>query len=337
MRSRETPEQLSGPKVVALAVTMGLMTCEQSVGEIPRRHGLERPKGPRDPTTGPRILSQMRQKLFATGRLPMAKGARKLYRRLIESRFPHWSHVRHQARWQRKWARPDYNPFWRTEEPQKELVEAIQSGWLPQEGWTYDIGCGGGESSRWLSQMGLRTVGLDFSAAAIEICRRLGGDNDRSRFEVVDMCAEEIPLEPAAAMIDRGCFHQIPAHFRGIYVRNAARLINSGGHFLLIAGTYQRDGYRSNRNARSKEDLCQEIEQLFQQYFRIDRIQPTEINASDGSAGMPAVAFWMSRHVDLTTGSEGIPPRCGQKSGIPGPSRRRLKSDGSLPATLRRK
>jgi hypothetical protein len=151
------------------------------------------------------------------------------------------------------------------------------------------------------------------------------------------MCAEQIPLEPAAAMIDRGCFHQISEHFRLAYVRNAARLIKSGGHFLLIAGTYQRDGHRSNRNARSKEDLCQEIGQLFQQYFRIERIQPTTINASDGSAGMPAVAFWMSRHVDLTTGSEGVPPALCPEKRNSRPSRRRLKSDGSLPATLRRK
>ena len=300
MRSPENLGQLSGPKVVAIAGAMSLVACEGSVREIPRRHELHKTKGPPHPTKYSRILPQMRQTLLATERLPLAQAARKLFRHLIDNRFPRWSHVCHQARWERKWACPDYNPFWRTEEPQNELVEAVQAGWFPQEGWIYDIGCGAGESSRWLSQRGLHTLGLDFSAAAIEICQRFAGDNGRSRFVVVDMCAEQIPLEPAAAMIDRGCFHQISEHFRLAYVRNAARLIKSGGHFLLIAGTYQRDGHRSNRNARSKEDLCQEIGQLFQQYFRIERIQPTTINASDGSAGMPAVAFWMSRHVDLT-------------------------------------
>jgi SAM-dependent methyltransferase len=285
----EILERISRPKVVETDGTMSLMADEGSARDI---------RGWPDATKRSQILPQMRQTLFATGRL--IKGALKLFRRLIEDRFPHWSHVRHQARWERKWARPDYNPFWRTEEPQKELVEAIQTGWLPHEGWIYDIGCGAGESSRWLSQMGLHTVGLDFSAAAIEICRRFGSDNDRSRFEVVDMCAEEIPLEPAAAMIDRGCFHQIPEHFRSAYVRNAARLINSGGHFLLIAATYQRDSHKSNRNACSEEDLCQEVEQLFPQYFKIERVEPTTIKASDGGTGMPAVAFWMSRHVALT-------------------------------------
>jgi len=299
MRSSENPEQSSGPKVAALSGTMGLVVGRGNGRYIPRQHGLHGTKGPPHPAAKcSGILPRMRQTLLAPGRLPLARGAQKSFRRLIANRFPRWSHVCHQARWERKWARPDYHPFWRTEEPQKELVEAIQTGWFPREGWIYDIGCGAGESSRWLSQRGLHTLGLDFSAAAIEICQRFAGDNDRSRFAVVDMCAEDIPLEPAAAMIDRGCFHQISEHFRLAYVRNAARLVNSGGHFLLIAGTYQRDGHRSNRNARSKEDLCREIQQLFQQYFSIERMQPATINAFDGGAGMPAVAFWMSRHVE---------------------------------------
>lgn len=239
------------------------------------------------------------RRAISPGRL--IRGALGLFRGLIEKLFPKWSHVRHQARWERKWARPDYKPFWRTEEPQKEFVEAIQTGWLPKEGWIYDIGCGAGESSRWLIERGLRIFGLDFSAVAIEICRRAAGDTDRSRFEVVDMCAEEMPLEPAAAMIDRGCYHQIPENFRPAYVRNAARLIKPGGHFLLIAATLQREGH-CNRFGRSEQKLCREVEHLFQQYFRIERVRPTTMSTSHRGVTMPAVAFWMSRHVDLNTG-----------------------------------
>lgn len=224
-------------------------------------------------------------------------GAFKLIQKLLEDRFPNWSHVRHQARWERKWARPDYQPFWRTEEPQKEFVEAISSGWLPKDRWVYDIGCGAGESSYWLSEQGLHTLGLDFSAAAIDLCRRLITDGkDNLRFEVVDMCADEMPLEPTAALIDRGCFHQIAEHFRPAYVQSAARLTEPGGHFLLLAATYQRDGYRNNRHACSEADLAQQVEQLFRQYFTIERTEPTTINTTDGGEGMPAVAFWMVRH-----------------------------------------
>ena len=226
----------------------------------------------------------------------LAAGAFHLGERLVEDRFPRWSHIRHQARWERKWARPDYKPFWRTEQPQKELVEAIGNGWLPKDCWVYDIGCGAGETSRWLSEQGLHTLGLDFSAAAIDICRRLiNTHEDILRFEVVDMCAEEMPLPPTAALVDRGCFHQIKTKFRQAYVRNAARLTAPGGHLLLIAATYQHDRYQNNPHACSEDKLAREVEQLFREYFQVERIEPATINTNDGGPGMPAVAFWMVR------------------------------------------
>jgi len=121
--------------------------------------------------SGPNAV-RIRETLRTTGRRLFIRDALKLFDDLVEARFPSWSRARRQARWERKWARPNYKPFWRTEEPQKEIVEAIESGWLPKEGWVYDIGCGSGETSRWLSQQGVHAFGLDFSAAAIEICRR---------------------------------------------------------------------------------------------------------------------------------------------------------------------
>ena len=215
----------------------------------------------------------------------------------VEDCFPNWSHARHQARWERKWARPDYNPFWRTDEPQKEYFEAIETGWLPKDRWVYDIGCGAGESTRWLHGQGLRTLGLDFSASAIDICRRLSQeDADNLRFEVIDMCADQIGLEPTAAIVDRGCFHQIAEHFRPAYVRNAARLTEPGGHFLLLAGTYQRDKYRNNRHACSADQLIREVSVLFAPHFTIERADGGVITTADGGEGMPAVAFWMVRH-----------------------------------------
>ena len=226
----------------------------------------------------------------------LAAGAFQFVLHLVEDRFPNWAHVRHQAKWEKKWANPEYQPFWRTEQPQKEFVEAIGDGWLPKNTWIYDIGCGAGETSRWLSEQGLHILGFDFSAAAIAICRRLVDPTaDKVRFAVVDICAEEMPLPPTGAVVDRGCFHQIKAKFRPTYVRNAARLTAPGGHFLLLAATYQRDGYRNNRHACTEDKLADEVKQLFRQYFRVERIEPAVINTADDGAGMPAVAFWMVR------------------------------------------
>ncbi len=79
---------------------------------------------------------------------------------LIEDRFPNWSHLRHRDRWERKRARPGFQPFWRTEEPQKEWVEAIESGWFAKDDTVYDLGCGAGESTRWLNRCGFSALGL---------------------------------------------------------------------------------------------------------------------------------------------------------------------------------
>ena len=54
----------------------------------------------------------------------------------------------------RHWADPHYNPFWKTEQPQKELVEAVKSGWFNKEQLVLDLGCGSGEVSRWLAAQG---------------------------------------------------------------------------------------------------------------------------------------------------------------------------------------
>ena len=74
----------------------------------------------------------------------------------VESFFPDWSHRRQRAKWERQWANPEYNPFWKTEEPQKELIEAINSGWFPKGQLVIDVGCGKGQVSRWLAEQGFR-------------------------------------------------------------------------------------------------------------------------------------------------------------------------------------
>jgi 2-polyprenyl-3-methyl-5-hydroxy-6-metoxy-1,4-benzoquinol methylase len=66
----------------------------------------------------------------------------------VESFFPSWSHRRQRVKWERQWADPEYNPFWKTEKPQKELIDAIHSGWFLKGQLVIDVGCGKGEVSR---------------------------------------------------------------------------------------------------------------------------------------------------------------------------------------------
>jgi SAM-dependent methyltransferase len=243
-------------------------------------------------------LAPSNQKSVGLGRVILAPWRLiKIAQKQLEDWLPNWGHNYRRRKWERKWANPAYQPFWRTEKPQKELLEAIGSGWFRKDRWVYDIGCGAGETSRWLTEQGFSALGFDFSPAAIEICREMAGPtNERLRFEVLDICADQLNLEPTANIIDRGCFHAIPKGLRHVYARNVARMSEPGAHFLLISATYQQGNYALNPNASSPEQLREEGRQLFTPYFAIERVEPALLNAVDNNEPMPAVAFWMVRN-----------------------------------------
>ena len=217
----------------------------------------------------------------------------------VESFFPSWSHRRRRAKWERQWANPEYNPFWKTDEPQNELIEAINSGWFPKGQLVIDVGCGKGEVSRWLAEQAFPVLGIDYSTAAIENCRRLSADQGKAiEFEVADLCDKDLRLPTAPSLIDRGCFHRIPDNFRPTYARNLARATASGGHFLLLCGTFQHPRFKNYRGARSEPELKEHISSTFGPYFSIERAEPSVINANQEHEAMPAIAFWMVRKTD---------------------------------------
>lgn len=220
----------------------------------------------------------------------------------IEQHFPDWSRRRHRRRWERKWANPEYSPFWKTEQPQKELIEAMDSGWFPKDQRIIDLGCGNGEVARWLADHGFPVLGLDFSTAAIENCRRISTARSKTpRFEVVDLCQEGLRLEPAFSLIDRGCFHRLPQNLRPIFAQNIARTTVGGGHFLLLSSTFQDARFSSYPGARSEPELRDHVASIFGNNFMVERAEPGIINPNKNQKPSPAMAFWMVRNREMIT------------------------------------
>ncbi len=214
----------------------------------------------------------------------------------LELLLPEWSHRRDWKRWERRWRNPDFSPFWKTDQPPPEVLAAVESGWFPKGQRIIDLGCGNGEISRWLSAHGLNVQGIDYSAAAIENCRRLSAGNPNApSFEVADLCRPNLRLEPALNLIDRGCFHRIVARLRPLFALNVARATLAGGHFLLLAGTFQDVRLARNSAVRSEQELREHVAKIFGTYFIIERSEPTAIKATEGNEDTAALAFWMIR------------------------------------------
>jgi SAM-dependent methyltransferase len=237
--------------------------------------------------------------LTKTGKTSSRDTTGKLVNRVkgwTEQIFPKWMHRRHRHTWERKWTNPEFRPRWKTDQPPRELVDAVESGWFPKDQRAIDVGCGNGEVSRWLAGQGLAVLGLDYSAAAIENCRRLSaGQPNAPAFELADLCQKDLRLEPAFSLIDRGCFHRIVRKLRPSFAQNIARITVNDGHFLLIAGTFQDPRVVHSGGVCSDRQLREHVGEIFGDHFIIERAEPALINPVKGREGMPAVAFWMVR------------------------------------------
>ena len=122
--------------------------------------------------------------------------------------------------------------WWHLSRPSPELLEALDAEWLRPGMRVLDLGCGKATDIGYLAERGFTTVGIDQSEAALRQARVLF-----PTLELVVGDVRSLPFEPASFdyVLDRGCFHYLPAGDRPRYAREAARVLRSGGELLLRA------------------------------------------------------------------------------------------------------
>jgi ubiquinone/menaquinone biosynthesis C-methylase UbiE len=114
-----------------------------------------------------------------------------------------------------------------------------------------DLGCGLATDIAYLLERGFTVVGIDQSEAALRQARAM-----YPKLKLVAGDVRALPFEPASFdyLLDRGCFHYLPASDRPKYAREARRVLHPGGEFLLRA-CLQAQGLRNDITAQTIEDV----------------------------------------------------------------------------------
>jgi SAM-dependent methyltransferase len=126
----------------------------------------------------------------------------------------------------------DVYRWWHLSTPSPELMAALDDGLIAPPGRVLDLGCGLGVELAELANRGYEAVGVDLSPEAIARARDL---HPRVSFQVADVLS--LPFGPNSfdVLLDRGCFHYLPATDRPRYEAEAWRVLRPGGRFLLRA------------------------------------------------------------------------------------------------------
>jgi ubiquinone/menaquinone biosynthesis C-methylase UbiE len=111
---------------------------------------------------------------------------------------------------------------------------------VPANGAALDVATGGGHTALWLARRGWRVTAGDLAPNMLENARRLAGE---AGHEITTRLfpAEEMPFP--AQSFDLVTVRVAPHHFSSPekFVREVARVLRPGGHFLLIDGSVPDD------------------------------------------------------------------------------------------------
>lgn len=198
--------------------------------------------------------------------------------------------------WERRWQTPQFRPKWADRGIAPEIVQAIESGWLPRHGRVLDIGCGFGEIAAWFAEQGYEATGVDYEGA-VKSARALYADRERQpRFLALDICGPMPAGLTFEIFIDRGCLHCIAPVLVEDYVANLARVSAPGAKLVLFMKAY-REGRPFGGEAETREHAAW-VEKAFAGRFDLERHAPCYMNADgkrDEANPLPGIVFFLAR------------------------------------------
>jgi SAM-dependent methyltransferase len=106
-----------------------------------------------------------------------------------------------------------------------------RDGYLPALGPVADVGCGAGDVTRTLNDLGVQTFGVDLSPQMVALARRRYPD---LRFEVGSMLALDVPDGSLGGELASYSIIHVPWERRGAVFAEFRRVLAPGGQVMLV-------------------------------------------------------------------------------------------------------
>ncbi len=134
--------------------------------------------------------------------------------------------------WNKSYKSGEYQSKWNYELPSQELIGALACLQIPQNPYSLDLGCGSGTDVRYLSSIGFKAFGIDFSHEALKIAQN-PGENSAGVYITSNVCALPFADSSFDLVSDRCCMHHISHELRPDFGKEIARVLKPGGFFIL--------------------------------------------------------------------------------------------------------
>lgn len=179
---------------------------------------------------------------------------------------------------------------WNIETPPRILQNLVEGGKI-KPCKTVELGCGAGNYVIYLSRMGFKATGVDFSDTAIEIAKNSSkAKGVDCNFIKADVLGDLNEIQDTFDFVyDWELLHHIFPESRKKYLDNVYKLLNQEGHYLSVffsEDSPQFGGEGKYRKTPLDTELYfsseSEMEVLFDPIFKIEELKTVEIEGKFG-------------------------------------------------------